>query len=86
MGACYEKPIALRGYGEVGVNPLSSPIEIYMACWQWGAYLGPGSALQGCRRLCWRFLDAHRSEHVAGHVQGGRKLHELAIDPHGSRR
>src|ERR1700730_6592766 len=41
LNACYVKPIALRGYGEVGVNPLSSPIDIYMACWSWGAYLGP---------------------------------------------
>src|SRR6201993_236429 len=47
MGACYVKPIALRGYGEVGVNPLSSPIEIYMACWQWGAYLGPEALSKG---------------------------------------
>ena len=47
MGACYVKPIALRGYGEVGVNPLNSPIEIYMACWQWGAYLGPDALSSG---------------------------------------
>ena len=47
VGACYVKPIALRGYGEVGVNPLSSPIELYMACWEWGAYLGPDALSKG---------------------------------------
>jgi branched-chain amino acid aminotransferase len=47
MGACYVKPIVLRGYGEVGVNPLSSPIDIYMACWVWGAYLGPEALAKG---------------------------------------
>jgi len=47
VGACYVKPIALRGYGEVGVNPLSSPIEFYMACWEWGAYLGPDALSKG---------------------------------------
>ena len=47
MGACYVKPIVLRGYGEVGVNPLSSPIECYMACWSWGAYLGPEALAKG---------------------------------------
>ena len=47
MGACYLKPIVLRGYGEVGVNPLTSPIEIYMACWNWGAYLGPDAVTKG---------------------------------------
>jgi branched-chain amino acid aminotransferase len=47
MGACYVKPIVLRGYGEVGVNPLGSPIESYMACWSWGAYLGPEALAKG---------------------------------------
>jgi len=47
MNSCYVKPIVLRGYGEVGVNPLSSPIDIYMACWHWGAYLGPEALAKG---------------------------------------
>ena len=37
---CYVRPIALRGYGEVGVHPQNSPVEVYMACWEWGKYLG----------------------------------------------
>jgi branched-chain amino acid aminotransferase len=47
MGACYVKPIVLRGYGEVGVNPLNSPIEHYIACWNWGSYLGPEALTKG---------------------------------------
>ena len=47
MNACYVKPMVLRGYGEVGVSPLNSPIEIYMACWSWGAYLGPEALSKG---------------------------------------
>jgi len=47
MGACYVKPIVLRGYGEVGVNPLGAPIECYVACWNWGAYLGPEALSKG---------------------------------------
>ena len=47
LNSCYVKPIVLRGYGEVGVNPLSSPIECYMACWSWGAYLGPEALTKG---------------------------------------
>src|SRR6266446_5092351 len=47
LNACYVKPIVLRGYGEVGVNPLNSPIDIYMACWTWGAYLGPDALSKG---------------------------------------
>jgi len=40
---CYVRPIALRGYGEVGVHPHDSPVEVYMACWEWGKYLGSGA-------------------------------------------
>src|ERR1700732_1668494 len=47
MGACYVKPIVLRGDGGVGGNPLSSPIENYMACWSWGSYLGPEALTKG---------------------------------------
>jgi branched-chain amino acid aminotransferase len=37
---CYIRPIILRGYGEVGVNPLSSPVEVYICNYPWGKYLG----------------------------------------------
>src|SRR6202795_3232998 len=47
LDSCYVKPIVLRGYGEVGVNPLNSPIDIYVACWSWGAYLGPEALSKG---------------------------------------
>jgi branched-chain amino acid aminotransferase len=47
LNSCYVKPIVLRGYGEVGVNPLSSPIDCYMACWTWGAYLGADALTKG---------------------------------------
>ncbi|MGB0035288.1 MAG: branched-chain amino acid transaminase [Candidatus Acidiferrales bacterium] len=40
MSACYLRPIVLRGYGEAGVNPAGCPIEVYLACWDWGKYLG----------------------------------------------
>jgi branched-chain amino acid aminotransferase len=33
--ACYIRPIIFRGFGEVGVNPLKNPIEIYLLAWQW---------------------------------------------------
>src|SRR5260370_3892773 len=47
LNSCYVKPIVLRGYGEAGVNPLNSPIDIYMACWSSGAYLGPDALAKG---------------------------------------
>ena len=43
---CYIRPIILRGYGEVGVNPLNSPVEVYICNYPWGKYLG-GDASEG---------------------------------------
>jgi branched-chain amino acid aminotransferase len=40
MRACYIRPVAYRGYGEVGVNPLGCPMDLAIAVWEWGAYLG----------------------------------------------
>ncbi len=38
--SCYLRPIILRGYGTGGVDPKDAPIETYLACWEWGRYLG----------------------------------------------
>jgi len=47
MDACYIRPIVLRGYGEVGVNPSKNPIDVYIACWEWGKYLGEEALAEG---------------------------------------
>ena len=47
MDACYIRPIVLRGYGDINVNPFPCPIEVYMACWEWGKYLGAEALEQG---------------------------------------
>jgi branched-chain amino acid aminotransferase len=47
MASCYIRPIALRGYGDIGVGGLHVPIETYIACWEWGRYLGPEAIEQG---------------------------------------
>ena len=47
MQACYVKPIVLRGYGEVSINPFPCPVEVYMACWEWGSYLGAEALEKG---------------------------------------
>jgi branched-chain amino acid aminotransferase len=47
LTSCYVRPIALRGYGEVGVNATRNPIEVYLACWEWGKYLGEEALADG---------------------------------------
>jgi branched-chain amino acid aminotransferase len=40
VSPCYIRPIVLRGYGQVGVNPLNAPVDVYIANYEWGKYLG----------------------------------------------
>src|SRR5512132_863188 len=40
VSPCDIRPVALRGYGEMGVNPLKNPVEVYIANFGWGRYLG----------------------------------------------
>jgi branched-chain amino acid aminotransferase len=40
MKDCYIRPLIFRGLGAFGLIPFDSPVEIAMACWSWGAYLG----------------------------------------------
>ena len=45
VAPCYIRPIALRGYGEIGVNPVGSPIDVFIANFPWGKYVaGHGGA------------------------------------------
>jgi len=49
LTACYVRPLALRGYGELGVNPLNAPVNVVIAVRPWGAYLGEEALERGVR-------------------------------------
>lgn len=44
---CYLRPVVFRGYGTFGVNPLPNPVEVYIASWVWGKYLGQEAIDEG---------------------------------------
>ena len=44
---CYIRPIVFRGFGTVGINPLKSPVEVVIAVWPWGRYLGDDAIEKG---------------------------------------
>jgi branched-chain amino acid aminotransferase len=47
MDSCYFRPIVLRGYGDIGVYAVKNPIDVYVACWEWGKYLGEEALSEG---------------------------------------
>ena len=47
MQACYIRPLIFRGFGLPGINPLPLPVEVVIAVWAWGKYLGDAAADHG---------------------------------------
>ncbi|HEY4100808.1 MAG TPA: branched-chain amino acid transaminase [Gemmatimonadales bacterium] len=47
LDSCYIRPMVVRGYGAAGMVPFDSPVEMYVPCWPWGAYLGEGALENG---------------------------------------
>jgi branched-chain amino acid aminotransferase len=59
LRSCYIRPIAYRGYGEMGLFPLNTPVEVVIAVWSWGAYLGEEGQQHGIRAkvASWRRMS-----------------------------
>jgi branched-chain amino acid aminotransferase len=49
MRSCYIRPIAYRGYGTMGLFPLDAPVDVTIAVWEWGSYLGEEGKQNGIR-------------------------------------
>lgn len=59
LDACYIRPIVFLGYGEMGLNPLPCPVQVAIATWPWGSYLGDEGLAKGVRMKIssWRRHD-----------------------------
>jgi branched-chain amino acid aminotransferase len=59
LRSCYIRPLAFRGYGEMGLYADSAPIEMIIAVWSWGAYLGEEGKKNGIRATVspWRRIS-----------------------------
>jgi branched-chain amino acid aminotransferase len=49
LSSCYVRPIAYLGYGEMGLNTMPCSVDVSIACWPWGAYLGDDAVSKGVR-------------------------------------
>lgn len=82
--ACYIRPMAVRGYGAAGMVPFDSPVEVYIPCWPWGAYLGEGALENGIdacvsswHRVAPNTLPA--AAKIAGNYLGGQLIKMEAL-------
>jgi branched-chain amino acid aminotransferase len=59
LRSCYIRPLVYRGHGPMGLNPLDNPVEVSIAVWEWGAYLGDEAKVSGvrARTSSWRRIS-----------------------------
>lgn len=57
--ACYIRPLAYIGYGAMGVFPKENPIQVSIAVWPWGSYLGEEGLQNGIRVKISSFIRPH---------------------------
>jgi branched-chain amino acid aminotransferase len=59
LSSCYIRPLINRGYGQMGLNPLEAPVDVTIACWEWGNYLGDDGKARGIRAKVssWRRIN-----------------------------
>lgn len=66
LRSCYIRPLVFRGEGPMGLSPLGSPVDVIIACWEWGSYLG----------------DEGKSKGVRAKVSSWRRLSPSGLIPH----
>jgi branched-chain amino acid aminotransferase len=59
LKSCYIRPLVYRGYGEMGLYPMNAPVDVVIAVWPWGAYLGEEGQRHGirCKVSSWRRMS-----------------------------
>jgi branched-chain amino acid aminotransferase len=67
LSACYLRPIAYYGYGELGVHTGANPVDVAIVTFPWGAYLGEDSQSQGIRAMIssWRRVGPNTIPHAS---------------------
>jgi branched-chain amino acid aminotransferase len=65
LKSCYIRPVVYRGAGPMGLYPLDCPVDVFIAVWEWGAYLGEEGKQRG----------------VTGKVSSWRRIGQDALIP-----
>lgn len=85
LRSCYIRPLVFRGYGQMGVEPRGCPVNVAIAVWEWGAYLG-AEALERGVDVCvssWRRMAPDTfpaSAKVGGHYTNSQLVRMEAAD------
>jgi branched-chain amino acid aminotransferase len=67
LPACYIRPIAFYGYGELGVATAGNPVDVVIMAWPWGTYLGEDALTKGVTATIssWKRVGPNTIPHAA---------------------
>jgi branched-chain amino acid aminotransferase len=76
--------MVIRGYGAAGMVPFDSPVEVFLPCWPWGAYLGDHAMESGCDTCVssWSRMAPNTTPSmakIAGNYLGGQLIKMEAL-------
>src|SRR3954462_377799 len=77
LKSCYIRPLVFRGAGPMGLYPLDCPVDVMIAVWEWGAYLGEEGKLNGGRARVARGRRIRSDSLVPSAKAGGQYLNSV---------
>jgi len=85
LRSCYIRPLVYRGYEQLGVEPRTCPVQLAIAAWEWGAYLGADALEQGVDVgvSSWRRMAPDTTPagaKVGGHYTNSQLIHMEAAE------
>ena len=59
LDSCYIRPLVYRGFKKLGLNPFACPVQVMIAAWEWGAYLGEEALAKGIKAIISSWQRSH---------------------------
>ena len=59
LDSCYIRPLVYRGFKKLGLNPFTCPVQVMVAAWEWGAYLGEEALAKGIKAIISSWQRSH---------------------------
>ena len=75
----YVRPIVLRGLGAAGIDPVNSPVHVFIVVWNWGAYLGPDALEKGVDAAVTSWFRPAPNTHPSMAKAGGNYLNSALM-------
>jgi branched-chain amino acid aminotransferase len=79
LDASYVRPIVLRGLGAAGIDPVNSPVRVFIVVWNWGAYLGPEALEKGVDAAVTSWFRPAPNTHPSMAKAGGNYLNSALM-------